>query len=139
MISPINIIWGSDFPTNLDKLLKLQKRVIRIITSSSYRCSAEPLFRQNNILNIYALNKVQVASFMYRHVHKQLPCVFNNIFRYINNVHEYRTRQCNTIHIPFVRPTKSQFSINVHGPRAWNSINNELKGCKPLGTLKKNI
>ena len=132
-----NIIWGSDYPSNLVKLYNLQKRVIRIITSSPYRCNAEPLFHQHNLLNIYDINKVQVGCFMYKHTHKMLPKVFNDLFQCKANVHNYRTRQCNMLRIPFVRLTKSQFSICVHGPNVWNHINSKLKTSNTLMTFRK--
>ena len=39
-------VWGGTYPTNLQKLVLLQKKAIRIITCSKYMASTQYLFKQ---------------------------------------------------------------------------------------------
>ena len=46
-----NIVWGNNYMTRLDGLIKMQKKVARVITFSSYTESSKPLFQELEILN----------------------------------------------------------------------------------------
>ena len=39
-----NIVWSSTYVTNLNRILLLQKRAVRILTNSEYRAHSDPLF-----------------------------------------------------------------------------------------------
>ena len=41
-----NIVWANNYPTRLDKLLKLQKKALRVTTFSSYKAPSLPLFQK---------------------------------------------------------------------------------------------
>ena len=43
-------VWGNTPDTHIDPLIKLQKKIIRIITFSPYLAHTEPLFKELNIL-----------------------------------------------------------------------------------------
>ena len=60
-----NIVWANNHPTRLDKLFKLQKKVLRIITFSSYTAPSLLLFTQLNLLNIYQINDFLIGSFSF--------------------------------------------------------------------------
>ena len=68
-----NIIWASNKPTRLQHLLLLQKRAVRSITRSSYNAHSLQLFFKLKQLTIFDLNKVLMATFMYRHQNHCLP------------------------------------------------------------------
>ena len=51
-----NIVWASDYPTNLHKLYMLQKRVIRITGQVKWRDHTSILFKRNRQLNIFDIN-----------------------------------------------------------------------------------
>ena len=65
-----NISWASNYSTRLDRLMKLQKRAIRVITKSKYYAHTFDLFRQVRILNIVKINILQTGIFMFRDIHK---------------------------------------------------------------------
>ena len=53
------IIWGATYPSNLNRLLLLQKEVVRILSNASYDAHTSPLFKSKMILkfeDIYLLN-----------------------------------------------------------------------------------
>ena len=52
-----NIVWANTYPTRLEKLFKLQKKILRIITFPSYTAPSLPLFDKLDLLTEYTPNK----------------------------------------------------------------------------------
>jgi hypothetical protein len=59
--------------TNIDKIYKLQKKVIRIITNSNYRAHTEPLFAKLRILKLRDIIKRATLCFMHSIYHAYAP------------------------------------------------------------------
>ena len=76
-----NIIWGSNYISRLDRIYKIQKKVIRIMTFSKYRQESKPLFLSLGLLNIYEINRYQLAIFMHSYSNGSLPLGFKKLFR----------------------------------------------------------
>ena len=60
-----NIVWGNNYETRLDSLIKIKKKVVRVITFSSYTESSKPPFQKLEILNVNQLNHKQTRSFFW--------------------------------------------------------------------------
>ena len=64
-------VWGSADISHLDRILILQKRIVRMLTYSDKRQddfsfpSANPLFFRLEILKIHDLFKLKIAKFIY--------------------------------------------------------------------------
>ena len=50
-----NIVWANCYHTYLDRILKLQKRAVRIIAGADFRDHTKPLFSLFKLLNVYQL------------------------------------------------------------------------------------
>ena len=48
-----NVVWANAYQSHLDKIYKLQKKLLRIISFKEYYHSSKPLFDNLNILNVY--------------------------------------------------------------------------------------
>jgi len=60
-------VWGSPYKNgNLDRILRVQKRAVRVITHSSYLAHSNPLFYSIKMLTIYDLSHLAVLLFVYR-------------------------------------------------------------------------
>ena len=117
-----DIIWASNKPTRLQPLLLLQKRAVRSITRSSYNAHSLPLFFKLKQLTIFDLNKVLMATFMYRHQNHCLPNIFTSYFHTNSSIHNHFTRKSNDLHIPYARTDVMKFQIRFCGPILWNCI-----------------
>lgn len=137
-ISYCNIAWASTHPTKLEPILCLQKRAVRIITLSAPRSHSLPLFRKLGILNIYQINKLQVAQFVFGSLNRTLPSFFNNFFTANNQFHSYPTRTAFQLRPPQSRTTSSQFRITYRGSRIWNSLPPHLVKLSSR-TFKKSV
>ena len=86
------LIWGKACKTYLEKIHKLQKWAVRIISNSHYRSHSAPLFQKHDILNIYDSYKLELGVFMYKYFNGLLPMSFNAFFTKLPDIHNYDTR-----------------------------------------------
>ena len=77
-----NIVWGNNYNTRLDSLIKMQKKVGRVITFSSHTESSLPLFQKLEILNVEQLNNQQTVSILNSQLHYYVTRRSNNIHHY---------------------------------------------------------
>ena len=83
-------VWSSPYKNgNLDRILKLQKVAVRVISHSPYLAHSDPLFNSLNILKVYDLTHLAVLTFMYRAINNLLPKKFSNFLKTVNQVHLY--------------------------------------------------
>ena len=117
-------IWANTYPTHLLPLYILQKKIIRVITNSTYFAHTQPLFKQTRILKLFDINKLQIAVYMYNKTHTndyiQVP------------LHDYPTRARNNLHIPAHTLTIFQHSLSYTGPTTWNSIPTHIKTASTM-------
>ena len=117
-----NHVWGCAYESNLHLLVLLQKRIVRIITSSKYRDHSEPLIERLKLLKIGDINKYVLGKFMYILYNNEVPTMFHAMFQKVRSVHGYETRQSNHLYIPKVRTNLGKCKLSYRGPMIWNSI-----------------
>ena len=81
--------------SNLNRILNLQKGVVRDFVNSDYRAHSVPLFDKLGILDIFQVNSFQIAKFMFLFQNQLLPPMFLNLFLTSSQVHNYSTRAAN--------------------------------------------
>jgi hypothetical protein len=87
------ISWGK---SNIDKLVLLQKRAIRIIIGSHYLAHTSPLFINLNLLKLSDLYNIACLKFLFKLENKTLPQYFLNWdLRRNQDYHSYLTRYRN--------------------------------------------
>ena len=62
-----NHIWGSTYKTNLKRLAILQNKALHIISYMIPKSSAEPLYREFNVMKFDNINTYLIGNFMYRY------------------------------------------------------------------------
>ena len=134
-----NIIWANTYPTRLDKIKKLQKKIIRIITFSNYTAETAPLFKKLSILSIDNINNEAVAIFMFRYFNNGLPISFQNFFKLNKELHNYNTRSSTQIHKNYIRTNYKKYSTVNKGREIWNCLPNAIKDSKSLNIFKSKI
>ena len=111
-INYANVAWGSTYMTNLKELSSQQKHAMRIICNKWKFEHTKQLFQSNKILNVYKLNIVNVAKFMYKVNPKTAPNIF--LSRFQKPSHSYPTRFSE---LNYVQPTHniktSKYSISL--------------------------
>ncbi len=90
--------WGNALDTYLDPIIKLQKKIIRIISSASYLATTDPLFKNLNILPLKKLVVLRISIMMYKLNVGSTPEIIATFFTRNNEVHNYNTRQAKLLH-----------------------------------------
>lgn len=117
-------IWGH----NSNRILKLQKNAVRIITKSKYNAHTNPHFKKLCILKIHDLCALHDLKFCYKFENKMLPEYFlldmlqRNTYIYNQNV-----RRNNTYRLPAVSHEFARFSMYYKFPKIFNEMNEIIK------------
>ena len=125
-----NIVWANNYPTRLDRLFKLQKKILRIITFSSYSAPSYSLFTRLGLLNIFQINDFLIGSFSFSLNNKVLPIYFDDFCIENARVHEHNTRESKHLHKIF-RRTKI---IEI-----WNRIPLNIKNSSSIKLFNKRL
>ena len=123
-------IWGSKYPTHLQKLQKLQNKALKAICNAPYRSPAKPLYTKLNILQIQDVYKHEITKFMFNFNKKLTPTPYSNFFQKINQVSNRSTRlsaEQDNLYIPRYRNNRLQGCIKYQGVKIWNLIPKEIK------------
>ena len=89
-------VWTSKLISVSDKISRLQKTAMRIMTLSEFRAHSEPLFKKLEILKFCDSISVNNCLFVYDYFNNNLPRSFTNTFLRTDDLHKYSTRQ--TLH-----------------------------------------
>ena len=128
--------WGNS--NNIQKLLLIQKRVIRIINNKNYRHHTDPIFKENQIKKIRDQYKCHVSSFMYDFTHHFLPGSFERYIE-VDTGNNYTITTLHHHHIFKTRPrtTFSSKLPNHNFVNIWNEIDENLKLCSSKVVFKQ--
>ena len=117
-------IWGATYQAHLNKLIIMQKKIIRMIAGARYDAHTLPLFHNLGLMNLADLHRFHVCKFVFTNLNSLLPTPLNNIFISAGRVHEHMTRlnrSCK-LHIPLLRTTMATHSMLYWGPTYWNNL-----------------
>ena len=106
---------GSFARIHLDYLQKLQKKIWRIVTFSTFHSHTEPLMYELKLLKIGKNSWIffAVGIFMIKYINIDLPGAFNSMFPCQQRIDVYNTRGANQLHL-------EQFPTNIY----YTYINN---------------
>ena len=127
-------IWGNTYVTNIQSIILIQKRVIRIIHGVNRWDHTNNLFYEYRVLKFNDIVELKTILFMFDAYHNVMPYdlqqLFINLFHYILHVeHINSSRKC---------PHKyEEFSITVLGVKLWNSLNESLVSIMSKYTFKR--
>lgn len=80
-LSYMHIIWSGAARTHTNRLLLLQKKVIRIIHNAPPLSHTQQLFRNTQILEFHDLFPYFASIFLFKHLHSRFPLTFINKFQ----------------------------------------------------------
>ena len=88
--------WGGAAPSNLLPLVRLQKKIMRIITFSPYDSHSSPLFLSSHILPLQYIHKYNLALTFHKILNNDIMVGSHNLVQ-INKLHHHNTRLSNII------------------------------------------
>ena len=124
---------------HLNNILKIQKRAIRIIKSTSYLAHTELIFKELNVLTIQKVYIYKVGIFMFKFINTKLPDLFGCMFARHNEHHNYFTRHNINFKIPSIRLALEKKTIKYTGAKIWNYISTNIARLGCIITFKKKL
>ena len=132
-------VWGSADETHLNKLLILQKKIVRLICYSDVRHAdysfspSNPLFYKLELHKIYDIFKINLSKFIFKCLNKMTPVNFHNWYQLTSvlNRHDTRSKFVNiensvktkTLFVPSARTSHYGLKLlKVLGPKIWNTL-----------------
>ena len=111
------LVWGYE----CNRITKIQKRAIRVITCSKYNAHTEPLLKALEILRVSYVLHLNAMKFYYKYARKQLPPYFLtfDIIRQ-GEIHDHDTRQRDRINRTRIKLTER--CIRNYLPNVINSV-----------------
>ena len=83
------LVWSCSTRRNIDQIIKLQKRCIRIITYSEFTEHAGPLFSEIKLLKVEDIFSLTKLLFMFDFVNKNVPEELKTIFVINRSIHSH--------------------------------------------------
>ena len=118
------LLWGF----NGERIFKLQKKVVRVITLNKYNAHTDPIFRNLNILKLNDIFTLNQLKFYHKLINDKLPQYFNQLPLYENRlIHQHNTRIAGNIHTVKTKHTFAKKCLRYNLP---NLINNTHKNIK---------
>ena len=117
------ILWGQ----KCNKLLKIQKKMVRVIVKQKYNAHCNPIFKKLKVLKIHEMYKLSLYKFYYKFQHKELPVNLLNLkLRFQNDFHNYQTRHRNQLHINPLSHAFAEQKIDICLPKLINSTSDDI-------------
>ena len=108
----------------LTELTNYRKKAIRVLSKSKYNAHTAPIFKQENLLSILDIYKLNCLKFYHKYINAKLPEYFKDFFKHPS--HRYNTR--NTLpDIPHSRTNISKNRLRHYIPTLLrNSIDENI-------------
>ena len=137
-LSYCNFVWASNYNSRLNRLIILHKRIVRIMTRSTYLEHTQPLFSRLGLLNLNQITTFQISVFMFKSLNNLLPHDFLKITQLNSDYHNYNTRISSLPRSEFARTNYRKFTIKCIGPYVWNKLPTEFR-CLNFSPFKNKI
>jgi hypothetical protein len=141
-------VWGYAAQHLLEKIQLLQKKALRVITSSDYHAHTAPIMKQTKILSLIDQRHVMTSSLMWDLDHEILPPTLSTYFVKCNTLHHHNTRHANADKLHIKKTSTKKYGLNsfqVQGSLTLNSLkdldiyNNATSKKSFLNNLKKTL
>ena len=123
------IVWGNTTNANLTRLVKLQKRAVRMILKADFMTLSEQLFKELNWLPFPKTCPVSYLPHGIQNISGQAPVYISFLLTYVSDIHERLTRSITLylLHVPRSHSTNFHRSFSVEGPKLWNASQRTLE------------
>ncbi len=141
-------MWGYAAQHLLEKIQLLQKKALRVITSSDYHVHTAPIMKQTKILSLIDQRHLMTSSLMWDLDHDTLPPTLSTYFVKCNTLHHHNTRHANADKLHIKKTSTKKYGLNsfqVQGSLTLNRLkdldiyNNATSKKSFLNNLKKTI
>ncbi len=117
------LLWGF----KCEKLFKLQKQIVRILSLSKYNAHTDPLYKILKLLKVNDIFKLQELKFYYKYKNNELPHYSQSLpFRPNTRTHDHDTRIKHKIHNPIGKHVFIKNCVRFDIPKIVNNCPNSI-------------
>ena len=132
------VLWGNSMAeSNQNKIMKLQKKAVRIVGKAKYNAHTDPIFANLKLLKLKDVIELEIIKYMYQVTHRCLPDPLLNTFSVNADVHHYNTRGRNDPRIVNRQYSCLDKSFICRGPMTWSLLGNEIKSAPSYHAMCK--
>lgn len=140
------ILYGIEVYANvrssaLNKLHKLNNKLLRILQDKKLRTPVNHLYTAYNILPITLLHEMKILTLVHKFIHHNhlLPDIFKTYFTDNSAIHSHNTRRRIDLHFFSVSSNFGHRCSAYHCSVLWNNLPEYIKKCSSLATFSKII
>merc|ERR1711964_948018 len=119
-------VWGECDAKYSNKLLLLQKKIVRAISFSDFTAPTMPIFKELNILRFHDLYKCQLASLMWDFDKGTLPESLCPLFTKRSDVHSLNLRNARKDRLYTASRKSTRYGINYFSHKGSLLLNEFL-------------
>ena len=120
------LVWGKASPTTLQKIVILQKRVIRTIHLCKYREHTSPLFRSSNILPFCEMYTYLCSIFVFKCLKNLFPSDLNSVLNpftfSLQSDNSTRSSSDGKYVVPYARTKLRQNFVIIQSIKIYNDF-----------------
>jgi len=134
-------MYANTYTSYLDKLLKLNNKLVRILQQKDNYCRNIKLYVKYNILPITELYCFQVFCINHKFTYnkKLLLKTYHNYFTKNYKIHDYDTRNKNNLHLSTVNLCFGSRAITFKGCNLWNQLSEYVKHVQNITSFKNKL
>ena len=135
-------VWGLTYPTYLNKVFILQKKIIKCMTFIDIMVPSSPLFHELEFLKLNDINNLQIVSFIYECINGLASQYFKNFFTSLSSKYSIVTRQSKKGNLFLERQDTVQYgirSIQYAGAKLWSSIPCEIRLASSIKRFRSEL
>ena len=137
----IGMICGQCSAYNMKRLLKLQKRTVRIILQADFKTPSKEMFPELGWLTFTQRVQFHICVMVFKSLNSQAPEYLSNLLTKCSetNVRSLRSSKQEYLEVTFVRTTYYENSFSVTGQKLWNSLPIQIRQSSSLITFKQSV
>ena len=134
-------IYANTCKSTIDKLCKLNNKLLRILLQKKMDTPVIDLYREQKTLPIPLLHEFNVLTLIFKCFHHRhlVPEVFQNYFIVNNTLHSHNTRNNSDIYTKAFNSNFGKRCLLYHGSKLWNDLPFELKQFSSINTFKQKL
>ena len=125
-------IYGNTTTSQLEPLLKINNKILRILQSKPLKTPVEQLYNNYNTLQITELRDYNIICLVHKFIHnlQDLPEIYHSYFTFNSEIHSYNTRTSSNLHIQQFNSNLGYRHITILESNLWNKLPKTIKIIK---------
>ena len=134
-------IYGNTYPSYLDKLTRLNNKILQILQNQSVITSHKVIYPEYNTLPPQLLHKYQILILVHKFLYHKplLPIIYLDYLTLNSSIHGHNTRGRSLLHLSQICSSYGHKTIHFLGSLLWNALPPDLKELSNTKMFKQKL